>query len=166
MVTTVGTEAHVVDLLSDLIHLDFDAADAYQAAIDQIKNQQFAATLRAFKHDHLQHVAELSSILSGMGHEPPQELDMKSLLTRGKVIIGSLAGDGAILAAMRSNEIDTNTAYERAVAHGGLDDVMRDVLQRGCRTSVAIPNGSYPQSKLCEVQRKRSLLVDGSVPVL
>jgi uncharacterized protein (TIGR02284 family) len=131
MVTTVGTEAHVVDLLSDLIHLDFDAADAYQAAIDRIKDQQFAATLRAFKDDHLQHVAELSSILSGMGHEPPEELDMKSLLTRGKVIIGSLAGDSAILAAMRSNEIDTNTAYERAVAHGGLDDVMRDVLQRG-----------------------------------
>src|SRR5919205_861028 len=83
------TEAHVVDLLSDLIHLDFDAADAYQAAIDRIKDQQFAATLRAFKDDHLQHVAELSSILSGMGHEPPEEPDMKSLLTRGKVIIGS-----------------------------------------------------------------------------
>lgn len=133
MVTTVGTEAHVVDLLSDLIQLDRDAADAYQAAIDRIKAQQFAATLRAFKHDHLQHVAELSSILSGMGHEPPEELDMKSLLARGKVIIGSLAGDSAIIAALRSNEIDTNTAYERAVAHGGLslEDVMRDVLQRG-----------------------------------
>lgn len=37
------------------------------------------------------------------------------MLTRGKVMMADLMGDTAILQAMRSNEEDTNTAYERAV---------------------------------------------------
>jgi uncharacterized protein (TIGR02284 family) len=130
MVTTVGTETHIVDLLSDLIQLDYDAADAYQAAIDRIGNPQFAAALSAFREDHLQHVAELSTILTAIGQMPPEQGDMKSLLTRGKVVLGGLIGDRAILEAIRTNEADTNTAYERAAARVDLDDVIRDVLQR------------------------------------
>ena len=50
-----------------------------------------------------------------MGRTPPKEGDMKALLTKGKVVIAGLMGDEAILQAMRTNEADTNTAYERAV---------------------------------------------------
>jgi hypothetical protein len=107
MVTTVGAETHIVDLLSDLIQLDYDAADVYQAAIDRIGNRQFAAALSAFREDHLQHVAELSTILTAMGQMPPEQGDMKSLLTRGKVVLGGLIGDRAILEAMRTNGADT-----------------------------------------------------------
>ena len=42
----------------------------------------------------------------------------KSYLTQGKVILANLIGDLTILRAMRSNEIDTNTAYEFAKKHG------------------------------------------------
>jgi uncharacterized protein DUF2383 len=66
MVTTVGTKTHIVDLLSDLIQPDYHAADAYQAAIDRIGHRQFAAALSAFREDHFQHVAELSTILTAM----------------------------------------------------------------------------------------------------
>ena len=45
---------------------------------------------------------------------------MKALLTKGKVVIAGLMGDEAILQAMRTNEADTNTAYERAVNFKGL----------------------------------------------
>jgi hypothetical protein len=61
---------------------------------------------------------------------PPEQGDMKSLLTRGKVVLGGLIGGRAILEAMRTNEADTNTVYERAVAHTDLDDATRDVPQR------------------------------------
>ena len=84
MVTTVGTETHIVDLLSDLIQLDYDAADAYQAAIDRSGNPQFAATVSAFREDHLRHVAELSTILTAMGQMPSEQGDMKSLLGTGQ----------------------------------------------------------------------------------
>ena len=41
MVTTVGTESTLEDLLEDLIQLDYDAADAYQAAIDRLEDRRF-----------------------------------------------------------------------------------------------------------------------------
>jgi uncharacterized protein (TIGR02284 family) len=131
MVTTVGTETTLEDLLEDLIQLDYDAADAYQAAIDRLENKQFRDALAEFKRDHLRHIAELSDILSGMGRTPPKEGDMKGILTKGKVVIGGLLGDESILQAMRSNEADTNTAYERAVQFPGLPSNTREVLERG-----------------------------------
>jgi hypothetical protein len=87
--------------------------------------------LAEFKRDHLRHITELGDILSRMGRTPPKEGDMKALLTKGKVVIAGLMGDEAILRAMRTNEADTNTAYERAVNFKGLQANTRDVLQNG-----------------------------------
>jgi bacterioferritin (cytochrome b1) len=127
MVTTVGTGTTLESLLEDLVQLDYDAAAAYEAAINRLQE----ARLREFKGDHLRHIAELGDILVEMGRTPPKEGDMKGLLTRGKVVIGGLMGDKAILRAMRTNEADTNIAYERAVAFHGLSTDTRDVLERG-----------------------------------
>jgi uncharacterized protein (TIGR02284 family) len=131
MVTTVGTESTLEDLLEDLIALDYDAADAYQAAIDRLEDAQFRNRLAEFKRDHLRHVTELGDILSGMGRNPPKHGDMKSILTKGKVVMAGLIGDKAILGAMRTNEADTNTAYERAVNFEGLPSNTRDAFERG-----------------------------------
>ncbi len=131
MVTTVGTETAVTDLLADLIQLDYDAADAYQAAIDRLDDSGFRTTLSAFKQDHLRHVSDLGEILREMGRTPPEEGDMKSLLTQGKVVVAGLMGDRAILEAMRTNEADTNTAYEQAVKHRDLTPAMRTALEQG-----------------------------------
>jgi hypothetical protein len=87
--------------------------------------------LREFRGDHLRHIEEISAILQRMGREPPREGDMKSYLTRGKVVIAGLIGDKAILEAMRTNEADTNTAYERAVQFPGISSDTREVLERG-----------------------------------
>ena len=38
-----------------------------------------------------------------------------TVLTKGKVVLGGLIGDNAVLQAMKTNEDDTNTAYERAL---------------------------------------------------
>jgi uncharacterized protein (TIGR02284 family) len=131
MTTTVGTETTLEELLEDLIHLDYDAADAYQAAIDRLENRRFRYALAEFKRDHLRHITELGDILSGMGRVPPKEGDMKGILAKGKVVIGGLMGDESILHAMRTNEADTNAAYERAVQFDALPTSTRDVFQRG-----------------------------------
>ena len=131
MTTTVGTENTREDLLEDLVQLDYDAADAYQAAIDRLENSSFRSALAEFKRDHLRHITELGDILSSMGRTPPKEGDMKALLTKGKVVIAGLLGDESILQAMRTNEADTNTAYERGVNFKGLQANTRDVLERG-----------------------------------
>lgn len=131
MVTTVGTESTLEDLLEDLIQLDYDAADAYQAAIDRLEDSRSREALSEFKRDHLRHITELGDILSDMGGTPPREGDMKSILAKGKVVMGGLMGDESILHAMRTNEADTNTAYERAVKFDGLPSGTHEVLQRG-----------------------------------
>lgn len=130
MVTTIGTESKLETLLSDLVQLDYDAAEAYQAAIDRLENAGFKASLLTFKQDHLRHVHDLSDTLAKMGHEPPLEGDVKSMLTKGKVVLGALAGDKAVLQAMKTNEDDTNTAYERATGHREATPQIDAMLER------------------------------------
>lgn len=129
MTTTVGTEKGVVSLLEDLIKLDYDAAEAYQAAVDRLQNVNWQLKLAAFKQDHLRHTGDLGDLLQSLNREPPKEGDMKRLLAKGKVMFGGLMGDDAILHAMQTNEADTNTAYERAVQFPGLAAETRTVLE-------------------------------------
>ena len=131
MVTTVGTESSLEDLLKDLIQLDHDAVEAYQAAIDRLHYAGFREALKGFCQDHLRHVEELGAQLSGLGREPPKEGDMKSVLAKGKVVLAGLVGDKQMLQAMKTNEDDTNTAYERAVRHDEASEEVREMLRRG-----------------------------------
>ncbi|HKS88114.1 MAG TPA: DUF892 family protein [Stellaceae bacterium] len=131
MATTVGNETTLDDLLTDLIQLDHDAADAYQAAIDRIEDQGCRSALSAFKQDHLRHIEELGEFLSRRGKTPPTAGDMKAYLAKGKVVMGGLIGDKAILQAMKTNEDDTNTAYERAVQHRDAMPDLHACLQQG-----------------------------------
>ena len=66
-----------------------------------------------------------------MGIVPPAGGDIKSMLTQGKVVMAGLVGDEAVLRAMRTNEADTNTAYEGAVQFPDLHSGIRDMLEAG-----------------------------------
>jgi uncharacterized protein (TIGR02284 family) len=130
MVTTIGTEDKIEDLLADLIRLDHDAAVAYDAAIERLANASYRSTLSGFRQDHLRHIDELGEVLSAMGKTPPARGDMTSVLTQGKVVLGGLMGDKTILQAMKTNEEDTNTAYERAVQHRDATPALHATLER------------------------------------
>ncbi|RYD50913.1 MAG: rubrerythrin family protein, partial [Verrucomicrobiaceae bacterium] len=62
-------------------------------------------------------LATLNEIARELAIEAPVEGDMKQLLTTGKIILADLMGDATILKAMKTNEDDTVTAYERASQH-------------------------------------------------
>jgi len=132
MATKVGMQSDFGDALRDLIELDFDAVEAYNAAIERIDNSTYRAKLTEFKLDHERHIQEFTAILRAHGEEVPTGPSAKQLLTKGKVMIGKLfGGDNEVLAAMKSNEEDTNTAYERMNVHAGkwADAVL--ALERG-----------------------------------
>lgn len=131
MVTMVGTEADFINLLGDLASLDYDAIAAYDSAISRIDNPQFKQQLQQFREDHQRHTVELGTIISQLGGTPPSGAGAKSMLTKGKVVLGGLMGDKAILVAMKTNEDDTNTAYERAVNHENRIASAEEVLRRG-----------------------------------
>lgn len=116
MATMVGTQETLTALLRQLTELEFDAIEAYKVAVERMEDVGGKRQLGMFLSDHQRHVQELSRQLRTMGTEPPDGPDMKQVLTKGKVFLGALLGDRAIFSAMKSNEDDTNTAYERAAA--------------------------------------------------
>ncbi len=134
MVTLVGTQEDFLKALTELIELDYDAVEAYQAAIERIKDPLYKENLEEFQQDHKRHIQALSKLIVQHGDTPPNGPDMKQLLLKGKVIAASILGDKGILNAMKDNEIDTNTAYERLThhkhkwteVHGTLEDGLKD----------------------------------------
>ncbi len=129
MATMIGMEKNLVNLLKDLIELDFDAIEAYKVAIERLREPTYQERLRKFQEDHERHTQNLSSLVVEMGGTPPYKADVKALLTKGKVYLGNLIGDEGILTAMLSNENDTNTAYERATERTDLPSHAKAILR-------------------------------------
>lgn len=130
MATMVGTQKDIASVLNALIELDLDAVEAYEAAIERLDDTDDKARLSTFMGDHERHVRELQTLVEGMGETPATKPDIKHVLTKGKVVLGSLIGDRLILLAMRMNEDDTNTAYDRACNREDLPSHVRTVLEQ------------------------------------
>ena len=120
MATTIGHEDDLRDLVTNLILLERDAIAAYESTISRLSEPDLSAQVKAFRQDHLQHLDVLTRIAAETGADAPAEGDMKQLLTTGKVALAGLLGDATILKAMRTNEEDTVTAYERASGRADL----------------------------------------------
>lgn len=130
MATMVGTQDKLVDALEALVELDYDAIEAYKAAIDRLDDSDDKEQLRGFLADHQRHVTELTPVVAQLGGNAAKGPDVKRWLTKGKVVILGLAGDKAVLLAMKTNEDDTNTAYERAVARDDLTPDVQRILEK------------------------------------
>ncbi len=130
MVTSIGNESTVNELLSNLCRLDFAAAEAYDDALRHLEDPESKSRLADFKADHIRHTEDLGRLLRALGEDVPTGGGMKSLFTQGKVMLAGLIGDRQILQAMSHNEADTTTAYERAVTHSGVTGATLEVLQR------------------------------------
>jgi len=125
MTTPIGAQKHLVDLLDALVELDYDAIEAYRAAIERLDEVNDKEQFRSFLADHERHVRDLGPFVERLGKQPSKGPDMRKWLTKGRVVIMGLAGTGAVLHAMKANEDETNAAYERATNRS---DVPSDVL--------------------------------------
>ena len=132
MTTFVGMQGNFVKALKELVELDYDAVEAYEAAINRLGEATYIEKLKEFKEDHLRHIEELSGLLKDHNEEPPTGPSLaKQWLTKGKVILANLVGDDATLSAMSSNETDTNKAYERMQDYQDIWEEAVDILKRG-----------------------------------
>lgn len=117
MVTMVGNESSIEKLVTNLIYLEHDAIAAYESTIERLDDKTLASHVEGFRQDHLQHLVVLNEMARELNIEAPTEGDMKQMLTTGKIAMADMMGDAAILKAMKTNEDDTVTAYERAAEH-------------------------------------------------
>lgn len=132
MVTMVGKQAEFSDAIKELIELDYDAVEAYEAAISRLENTVYKGKLSEFLNDHKRHIKEFTTLLKKHNTDAPNSPSAgKQWLTKGKVVLANLIGDDAILSAMLSNEEDTNTAYERMNERTDKWDDSKDILRRG-----------------------------------
>jgi uncharacterized protein (TIGR02284 family) len=120
------------NVLANLISLDLDAAQAYEAASRQLEHDEEARqAFSSFQADHARHVAELTPLVEDVGGTAPTAHDFMRILTEGRTALGSVHGDEAILKAMRANQDTTNRYYARALDVPGINDEIRAVLERG-----------------------------------
>jgi len=117
MVTMVGNESSIEKLVTNLIYLERDAIAAYESTIERLDDKTLSSQVESFRQDHLQHLDVLNEMARELAIDAPTEGDMKQMLTTGKIAMADMMGDGAILKAMKTNEDDTVTAYERASQH-------------------------------------------------
>lgn len=129
MDTTMSAE-DVIDDLNEILELEHDAIAAYKAAVERLDTQAYKDKLSEFLADHQAHVEDLTNLVRGEGGTAEKDGDAKKVLTKGKVVLADLAGDEAILKAMKANEVQTNSKYEKAVEKGYANPI-QSVVQKG-----------------------------------
>lgn len=105
---------NIISKLWDLVALEFNAIETYEAAIERLENLDYRAKMTEFLGEHERHLMQLCDAIIQEGGMPPQGADYKQFLTKGPVIIAGIGGDKAVLQAMLLNESLTNKLYENA----------------------------------------------------
>lgn len=131
MTTLVGTQKDLGAMLNSLIELEYDAVAAYEVAVEKLQTLAYKEQMREFMSDHQRHIIALKPHAAHLGINVASGPDIKQIVTTGKVLAAQLAGDKAVLYALRSNEEDTNRAYERAIGHEDASPDLLAVLQNG-----------------------------------
>jgi rubrerythrin len=132
MATLVGTQSDFTKVIKELIELDYDAVEAYEAAVNRLENTGYKEQMQKFKKDHERHVTELNKILLAHGEQSVTGPGAKQWLTKGKVVLSDMIGDDiTILKAMLTNEEDTTKAYERVNNHEKKWSSAFEVVARG-----------------------------------
>jgi uncharacterized protein (TIGR02284 family) len=118
-----------VEKLNDLIAVDIDAVNAYQACIDRLRHADIKQRLGAFQQDHERHIRELSAYVTRFGGKPRSKADIKGFFLKGFTAVTSMVGDEAALKAMQGNEQITNRSYQASLAEAWPDD-LRQLIAR------------------------------------
>ena len=76
MTTLIGIqETDLPSLLTSLIKLDFDAIEAYDAALARVSHADYLEPLEDFRDDHVRHTEMLTQMLYDCGVKPPSGPD-------------------------------------------------------------------------------------------
>ncbi|MBS1118123.1 MAG: hypothetical protein H6Q90_351 [Deltaproteobacteria bacterium] len=132
MKDTIRDHRDAIDMLNDLIQLDYDAIQTYEQALKRIDDQDrdVRRDLESFRLDHERHVLELTTLITGMrGIARDVGRDMKGVVLEGMTALRSVTGTFGALKAMRMNEKLTNRTYEKA-SKAGLPMLAVEIVTR------------------------------------
>jgi uncharacterized protein (TIGR02284 family) len=130
MAEMITNASHLIEQLNSLIALDFDAIEAYEAAIVRLNDAKDKVQVTRFVGDHHRHLMDLVPLVREFGGEPTTKADFKRVLTNGKVVLTGMAAERAVLGAMKSNEATTTRTYRNAIDDDDSPARMRAILER------------------------------------
>lgn len=117
-------------VLSNLMHVDIDAARAYAQAAEAIGAHAIRRRLEAFRADHERHIEAIAAEIRALGMNPPaRHDDRRGFLLTGYTAIFASMGTEAALRALRANETLTSQRYDEAAA-AELPDAVRQLIER------------------------------------
>jgi uncharacterized protein (TIGR02284 family) len=124
-----------IHALQDLIHLDMDAINAYQKAIDACEHQSVASQLRSFQSDHRRHVQDLTAEMTRLGEKADVRPDLKGFFIEGFTALTSMGTHSALM-SMKGNEHLTTSKYKAALELQDLPVSAKQLLQTNYRDEV------------------------------
>ena len=123
----------IVNQLNSLLAIDCDAIETYGAAIDRLHAVPDQDQIRTFMAHHRRHVLEIAPLVREFHGQPVTDADFRRFVTKGKIVLGGVIGDRAVLQAVRHNEETAASAYHKASVEPGIPSRVRAVLERTLR---------------------------------
>ena len=120
----------IVKHLNSLLALDCDAIETYGAAIDRLHAALDRDQIRSFMAHHRRHLLEIVPLVREFHGQPVTEADFRRFVTKGKIVLGGVIGDRAVLQAVQHNEETAASAYHKASVDPGIPSRVRAVLER------------------------------------
>ncbi len=104
-ITKSNQNERVVSVLNNLIQVDIDTYHTYTQAIQALSSPHSIQTLKAFRHEHEQHINTLSKIVRARGGVPPEfSRDFKGYMISGYTAVKVKGGMHSVFQAMETNE--------------------------------------------------------------
>lgn len=131
MVALVGGERDLPEMLDNLVQLDLDVRESYDAALPGVMTDPLRTMLKAFKEDYQKQASALARLLERRGRALTIGLVTREVVGISAVTAAEVVGDQAILETLARCEQDAIAAYERAVGFADQDHQVHELLQIG-----------------------------------
>lgn len=130
------TNKEIADYLTELVHVDYDAARCYEDSAKEVDDPAIKSYFIQFMADHERHVTDLCAEITRLGETPPErKRDIKGAFIEGFTAIRAKIGQNGALHAMESNEKLTNKKY-RAAIDKDVPWNIKDLFQRNYQDEV------------------------------
>lgn len=104
---------NVIETLKKLHQLEVDANNAYETAIEHLRDDVIKSNIANFKKDHERHLTEIEQQLTQRNVPIPKRTkDFKGYLIDGMTLLRSAISDNQALKAMKQNEETVYDMYE------------------------------------------------------
>ncbi|HEX6387682.1 MAG TPA: PA2169 family four-helix-bundle protein [Anaerolineae bacterium] len=121
----------VVDVLNDLMEINYDGSHGYRTAADAIDNSDYQALFREYAEQRKQFVDELRAVISRFHGQPEDEGNLGGVFHRAWIDIKAAVTNGdaaAIMAECDRSEEAALDAYQDAMAKD-LPEGVRDIIR-------------------------------------